>query len=275
MFTRCFLLLAVLIAVGCSTPPVIKHTLYQDGSNIVRLEAWPKDADLDSNDEFDHPLKISEAEFGIILNSVNLQKRRGFFNKDITAVPAFSKKEVTKMAGPISRALSQASPRERVAFHFKFKKGKLFSGVTSGVFFVQEGRLNLILGRYKSASRPHEKVILPTDPVLPTPPYFGFRLAEGPNQALVPLEESPVWNEPVGDDQWVMMDYRALVAHPSDRVPFSVSKQKSDRTRSESPEADSTSSIKKKLRLLKEIHDEGLISDEEFEQKRQDLLADF
>lgn len=213
----------VLMAGGCAGAPVVEDAVYQEGDAVVRVQAWPESADLDTEDEFQHPLEISETDLAVVLGSVRIQKRSGYFGKDIRAVPAFSKKEVKRMAGPISRALAEVSPRERVAFQYTVPSGKWFRGTTSGVLFVRDNRLNLILGRYGSSARPHQPDIRIDDDPLPTPPYIGFRLAAGPGQALVPEEESPVWREPVGDDQWVMIDYREILAHPPDRVPFSIS----------------------------------------------------
>ena len=143
--------------------------------------------------------------------------------------------------------------------------------MTSGVLFVKADRLHLILGRYRAASRPHEKDITLADPALPAPPYMGFRQAAGHDQALVDAGESPIWKEPTGPEHWVMMDYREIVAHPLEQESFPIVKEPA----STKEPKEMTGDLKEKLRLLKELRDENLISEEEYDEKRQELLKGF
>ena len=179
------------------------------------------------------------------------------------------------MANPLSSALARAKPNERVAFLFTHPRGRFLEDVTSGVLFVKADRLHLVLGRYRAASRPHEKDITLADPALPNPPYTGFQLAAGPYQALVDLDESPIWKEPTGSGHWVMMDYKQVLAHPPGLEPLPIIQEPA--STAEPPEAkeEVPATLKEKLRLLKELRDENLISEEEYNNKRQELLKGF
>lgn len=272
-----FLLLGLMLT-GCATK-AIPDAIYQDQENIVRLEARPQDPSLTSEDDFQHPLELAEEELKTILQSIRVQESRGLFSlfkrTQPASLQAFSKEEAQRMAGPLSSALARAKPNERVTFLFTHPRGRFSKDVTSGVLFIKADRLHLILGRYRAASRPHEKDIALTDPALPAPPYLGFRLAAGPDQALVEAEESPIWKEPAGARHWVMIDFRQLLAHPPQPDSFPVVSEPPGAQDQPEGVQQPTAEIKEKLRLLKELRDENLISEEEHEQKRRELLKEF
>jgi len=270
---RGFLLLSVMLT-ACAAK-AIPDAIYQDQENIVRLEARPQDPSFTSEDDFQHPLNLAEEELKTILQSIRVQESRGLFSlfkrTQPASLQAFSKEEAQKMAGPLSSALARAKPNERVTFLFTHPRGRFLKDVTSGVLFVKADRLHFILGRYRAASRPHEKDITLTDPALPAPPYLGFRLAAGPDQALVAAGESPIWKEPTGPEHWVMMDYREILAHPPQQEFFPIVEEP---TSTKEPK-EMTGDLREKLRLLKELRDENLISEEEYNEKRQELLKGF
>jgi hypothetical protein len=269
-----FLLLIGLILVGCASK-TIPDVVYQDQNNMVRLEVRPPTSPFTPEDDFQHPLTLTEEELTVLLRSIRVEESRGFFSffkkTPPASLPAFSREEAQRMAGPLAAALGRAKPNERVTFLFTLPRGRFLSDVTSGVLFAKGERLHLILGRYRGASRPHEKDITLTSPALPSPPYHGFRLSAGPHQALVAANESPIWKEPTGTQHWVMIDYRAILAQPATQEAFPTIQEPKDTTESKEGADD----LKEKLRLLRELRDENLITEEEYEKKRQELLKGF
>jgi hypothetical protein len=273
------ILLLGLILAGC-TVKTISNIIYEDRNNIVRLESIPEDVSLDSENDFQHPFEFSEEELTLILQSIRIQKKRGFVTlfkrqKPASAL-AFTSEEARIMAPPLSHALQKAQSNQRVTFLFAQSRGRFFTGATSGVLFVKRDRLHLILGRYRSASRPHEKDITLDAPVLPSRVYTGFKLTAGSYQSIVDADETPIWREPIGPQHWVMVDYRELLQNPPEPEPFPVL---TETTETEgSSDSDPTPAdlvIKEKLRLLKQLRDEDLITEEEYDKKRQDLLKEF
>ena len=176
-FHRSISLFIILTLAGCATK-TLPETVYEDKKNLVRLEAIPQVELQVPEGNFQHPLELSEEEMSLILGTLRLQKKRGllgfFKRKKPTSIQAFKPNEIKIMSAPLRLALGKAKPNERVAFLFTQSRGKLLTGITSGVLFVKGDRIHLILGRYKSASRPHEKDITLHDPAIPSPPYTGF-----------------------------------------------------------------------------------------------------
>lgn len=270
-------LIVGLLLTGCATKAV-PEIIYKDRNNIVRIETRPPDAAIHSESNFQHPLELSEEDLTHILQSIRVQKSPGmlssFFKKrSPPSKQAFTQEEARQMAAPLHRAFRKVKPDERIAFLFTHTRGRFLSGVTSGVMFVKKNRLHLILGRYQSSSRPHEKDIALSDSALPMPPYTGFRLSKGPYQKLINSDESPVWQEPIGIQHWVMIDFQALIKTPPDPELFPILSE------SEDTEAEETrgpvTGIKEKLRLLKQLQDEDLITQEEYEKKRKELIEEF
>jgi hypothetical protein len=276
---RGIILLLGLMVAGC-TAKTISNVIYEDRANIVRLESIPEGSSQSPENIFQHPLELSEEELALILQSIRIQKKLGFITlfkrEKPTSAQAFTMEEAQGMAGPLSQALHQVQSNQRVTFLFAQARGRIFKGVTSGVLFVKDDRLHLILGRYRSASRPHEKDITLTTPVLPSRVYTGFKLSAGPYQSIVDVDKSPIWKEPTGPQHWVMVDYRELLENPPEPEPFPVLTETMETQKpTESGQSPNDLDIKEKLRLLKQLHDEDLINEEEYDEKRQDLLKEF
>jgi hypothetical protein len=260
---------------GCATTAVgpSPPTVFKDARNIVRLEPQPKGPDLPPGDAFSHPARLTEDEMRTLIQSLRLRKSPGFFGwlrgEKPTWTRPFTEDEARFMAGPLSEALARAKPDERVAFMFTQRRGILSTGITSGVLFVKGERLHVILGRYRSASRPSEKDILLSDEAIPSPPYTGFRLSAGPFQQLADLDRLPVWEEHLGQDHWVMLDYQALLSQPIDTASEPIP------VKEPAPEEKPEDTLKEKLRTLKELRDENLITEQEYEKKRAEFLEQF
>ncbi len=266
-------LVPILVAVACA-PRTVPATVVSETAR-VRLERLPVGADL----RFQHPQSLTAEQMALLLDSLRVQDPPGFWaflrNVPPPSRAAFGNREIEQMARPLAEALSKAGPDERVAFVFRQPRSRFIMGTTSGVLFAQSDRLHLILGRYHSPPRPHEPDPTLDGPALPLQPYNGFQFAAAPNQAVADTDESAGWGEPVGERQWVILNLRAILAHPQPPEPFPTAAEPAPGDAAAAPAPKPSDDIKQRLRTLKELRDEGLITEDEYAKKRKQVLEGF
>jgi hypothetical protein len=110
------LLLGLTVVTGCASNPVPpSKPIYQSGLNQVRVE---QDPDSTTNT---HPAALSATEIGTLLRGVRTWERRNaihrLFAGQADKTRAFRDEEIAILAPALAKALSQASPSERVYFH--------------------------------------------------------------------------------------------------------------------------------------------------------------
>jgi hypothetical protein len=176
----------------------------------------------------------------------------------MSAVPLFTEEELTEFAAPLAAALAKAGPHEDVVFVVAGNRG-LFGAYspkfyTTGRLFVRNERINLILGQV------HER-------------YEGEEWSARGSRKFLPGSRAQRvdagWTvdpagaqQPAGRPDWLLFDTRTIpVAAPT--VPST----------STPPAAESRSSeIENRLRTLQQLKDKGLITDEEYRERRRAIL---
>lgn len=267
---------AGLILSACSKKAA-PESFYRDDENLVRLDTRPAFADGLPDVAFEHPATISPEELTRVLIAIRVEGKRGVFEifrkEPPPSLRAFSDDEAGRMAKPLAEALAKAEPNQRVSFLFTQKRWRLSDGITSGVLFVKGERLHFIFGRYRSTSRPHEPDVTLNSRALANPPYTGFRFAAGSHLAIVDSDESPVWKERIGSKQWVMADYKNLLAEPpAETEPFPVLAEPESKDAPTTEARRQGEEVKEKLRLLEEMRQENLITEEEYQKKRKEAI---
>lgn len=270
------LLAGLVIGGGCvGARPVSAPPVYATETGVVRLERPPAGVEAP---QFQHPLMVSAENLARVLREIRVESSGGMLSVLRKQRPlsrrAFTEAEADAMAAPLAGVLAQAGPDQRVAFVFEHTRNRLTDGVTSGIVFAKSDRLHFIFGRYRSTGRPHEPQRGLDGPALPEPPYTGFRLAAGPHVALVDATETPIWGEETGRQHWVMVDHAALLATAPAPEEFPVAEPESAAP-PEDPEKARAEEVKERLRALKEMRDEDLISEEEYDKKRKKVLEGF
>lgn len=131
---------------------------------------------------------------------------------------------------------------------------------TSGGFFVEEGQLHLLLANYRHAVT--VKAVLSTireNPMRPASEAL-YELVEGPHQT-VRADAGLGLGRVFRAVPELVIDYRAWLTRPDKKLEHSeaVAPQK--------PQA-----LEDRLRALQRIWEQGLITEEEYRLKRQELL---
>ncbi len=139
-----FAFIGVMVAAGCAaqapTPP---KTVYQSGLNQVRIE---KDPASTTNA---HPASLSATEVGTLLRGVRVWERRNALHRlfvgQADKTRAFRDGEIAVLAPALAKALSQASPTDRVYYHLSHATEHGEEETSTGWLSIQDATLHLAL----------------------------------------------------------------------------------------------------------------------------------
>lgn len=274
------IVLISVVASGCATPRTLTRTVLDDSYNVVRLEAWLDASRKPINPGFDHPAEIDAAEMARILESIRIVQPPSFLSKLILKArsesePAFTPEEAKAFAKPLAAALRAAVASERVVFFFHHQRSVYKGTTSSGIAFVKDKRLNIILGRYLMGNQPGYPDIPVGGNPLPASNDQDFYIAPETFQSLVDGSKAPGGGETVLARRWLNIDYASLLNPPAPTaepapVPPSMEPEKTGPT----PGAP-TLTLEEKLKTLNRLKEEGLITEEEFNEKKKELLKAF
>lgn len=247
----------------------------EDKDRIVRLQPA---AHQEGQTAFTHPFVLSPEDWKVILKSIYVQRQvQGFllFTSKGPVEPAFTDDEVEYLSATLSRVFGQASPNERVVFALSRPQSAGFTEVTSGGWFVNGPSLHLVLANYRYAvTMSAVRELFWQDPMW---------TEAGPFYDLVPGEYRTVVEEEGLHRRLVTsplpslsIEYKQLLLAES---VSSSNPQKSQTPGHLSPPPSQTSrpslSLEERLQMLKRLRDQGLITEEEYRTKRQQLLDQF
>ena len=142
---RALLLIAGMsVVTGCASQPVPpSKTIYESGLSTIRLE---QDPDSTSNT---HPATLTATEVGTLLRGVRAWERRNFLHRlfagQADRTRAFRDEEIAVLAPPLSKALAQAAPTERVYFHLSHATDEGDEETTTGWVSIRGPILHLTI----------------------------------------------------------------------------------------------------------------------------------
>ena len=180
--------------------------------------------------------------------------------------PLFTEGSLQLIGPYLQQAFSEAGPRDDVSFVVVglYKTLLGFANramITSGRLFYKDGKLNLILGivkqdtRYRADGSERDFRIIQT----------GFRQTAAQGEwSLLPTDEQPF--ELLRSD-WVVLDPKvAFIAKP---IPAAA---KPSPAAAQAGKKGAERPLTERLATLTELKDKGLITDEEYKVKRQDIM---
>jgi hypothetical protein len=209
---------------------------------------------------YQHPISLSPEEVHRLLQSIQVRYQPGilhqiFSGSDRQIQPAFTHDEIQRMEAGISKALESATSADRVSFRLKHPRGIFTPSITTGVVYLKDDRFTVILGNYQyipslDARDTYSQFSDPLD----TQGSQTTTIVPGPFQELYKSERSRLKN------RWLLVDYKALLSTPS-------------QLKTETPQI--PESLEEKLNTLKRFRDQGLITEEEYQEKKKELLKEF
>jgi hypothetical protein len=276
-------------SVGCAAPRVTR-SIYQEGE-AGKTETFVRLDHVDPKERFDHPAEIPPARLKELLASVAVRKRTGLLSVIFSDKPfrAFSDAQLDLLSAQLSTALAKAAPEEMALFYFNAPESNEQLRVTSGGVYVRQNKLAVVLANYRFAvswsdqasGRPYVSVTAARDNPLYAYPEGMYQVVVGSGQerlggeqgwfgkifgssdrkggVVLALNATP---SPVEAEQAGAAPAPASTPGPAAAVPPATA-----------PAA--ASPLEDKLRELKKLHDEGLISDADYEAKKNELLKAF
>jgi len=212
---------------------------------------------------FDHPCEWSEEEIKQAFSTVRYTRTSSMaklLKKDEKNFELFTEEEIDKLAGYIVEAFSRADSDGWVDFSISIFRGQLIIGshyVTDGVMFVKDGKLNIAFRNINQKKAPDEELNT-------YDPTKGFR-------AMVELVKMP--GQELREENWVVMDARDL-PQPVKTVTDDDEKIKDGENGEKQKTVQPEKTVKERLTELQELYDNGLITEEEYNKKRKEILED-
>lgn len=288
----CLLIASAVLFAGCSATTWVHEPVAREYTFNVALEGQQADGRLLPN-HYQHPYTIGHAELKKLLGELTYQEKAGLM-KSGKQTPVFQPDEIERLTPALAEALAKADAGQRVRFvSFNLGEALVFAVArkTEGVLFVQPGGyLNIAFNLVNAPRQPSENTALSpryakVDPLkietaeIRMTPEAGYaelhRLANG--------QQAPLW---------VVADLGRLpqtkpAAAPAAQAPLEIAEtspqgapvttrpaqQAVPAPASEQPNEDRLwQEVKERLRYLKELLDEGLISEKDYEAKKAQLL---
>ena len=259
-----FPLLIGLIFTGCSSS-ANKIVISETGREHVWLRY-----EVDKTDStgkkvpqgYDHPAEFTVTQMETLLSE--LEKQDYLFFKWQKPNPLFSEEERKKLAPWLVEAFQKSTPNTWIEFLVTGKRDSAFSDYptyTAGIIYIQNAKLNLVLSiaelRYEIGS-----AIQYEEAAKGIFKLRQLRLHPNPEKNIKkpPVIEGDRWLNKEHDN-WLVIDiqsFRNRFAAAEDEV------QSKEPYKKENPLA--------RMKMLKKLHDSKMITDEEFEKKRKEIL---
>jgi len=268
------MLMMAVLAVACSLGAVpasrVVCGMCEEPDRFVRLQVSTRDRHVESTQPFSHPFRWSAEQWKPILRSIHVQKRgQGvlfFPAPNGPPLPAFTPAEVDYLSETLTRAFAQAQPSEVVVFGLTSSKTQEITEITTGAWFVKDTQLHLILGNYREAvTMSSIRELLWQDPLHMIAGAL-YEFVPGPYQSL-PREDNGLGTFLIPEAPQLALTYHQLSL---DAPPVDGGHEKGA-----PPSTYPDSSLEGKLQRLKQIRDDGLITDDEFAAKKKALLDGF
>lgn len=244
----------------------------EEAARFVRLQPVSEDSYAVSARHFTHPFILPPEEWTTLLGTLQIQRQaEGLLFRDPPGpvLPALTPEDISYLSGALSQAFAQAQPHEMVVFGLSHLNAYQMAEITTGGWFVEGPSVHVVLANYRQVvTMPGTRWLLWEHPL---------RSDAGPRYDLIPGHHQTMVRESSGISSLFSSPPSELViAYPAILLGESVE----DLTRQESPApvvemGPSSIAIESRFRVLKRLHEQGLISEEEYRTKKQQLLDRF
>lgn len=252
----------------------------EEPDRFVRLQVSPSPSLRESDSHFTHPFQLSPDAWTTLLQKIQVQPRsQGWFIFSAPrnpATPAFTADEIAYLSETLPRAFAQAQPEEWVVFGLSRARAPENAGiieVTTGACFVKGTTLHLILSNYhEGVTMPAIRELLREDPLhMVAGPQYEF--APGPHQTM---RQESTWlgaflspNPP----ELILAFHEALREEPELQTTEPTGSQSVIPSATRAPSSPETQpSLQERLKQLKRLKEQGLITDEDYQTKKKQLL---
>jgi len=259
---RMLLVLGIgLLTVSCTSGPSLTRSIVNQPNKAVGMELTYREGSI----EYSHPANLSPEILEKILQHIEVQPSsllEQLVGASTSNQEAFSEEQREFFANNLSAALNHATPLETVTFYWTTPRGNGIWEITSGGLYLQGNDLHLVLPNYRQT-------------VAAKNPPQAFK-----NQPLSRLGESlyslkaiaPARQFTHGFPTELWAQQTPHFVFPLNRLADAQISSGSQHEKPVRPRLNSGESIKQRLQTLHELRQEGFISEEEYQNKRQEIL---
>lgn len=241
----------------------------EEQDRFVRLQGSAPGLHQDRVPNFSHPVTLRPEDWEIILSSLRV-RRQGepvvFFSLPKGPVSeALTHDEVEYLSRTLSLAFAQAQPTEWVVFGLSRPGAPDVSEIITGGWFMEGSHLHLLLANYRYAvTAPNMRELVWENPL--SSQVNVYELSPGDHQTMIQDKEGGL-RRATGSE--ISIAYQPLLL----AEPLSTSALPNGSSSSLLPQPQSKHlSMEERLKTLKQLRDEGLITEEEYRSKRSRLL---
>ncbi len=242
----------------------------KNAGRFVRLQS-PSNLPQGAKVSFSHPLDLKPEQWAGILSAIRVQSEGGilpFFTNKSSPAPAFNPDEISYLGEALGRNFAQAQPDKWATFYLSRSRSPEVTEVVTGAWFVGGARLHLLLANYRLAvTMPNILDRLRKDPLfVNVPPVYA--LVPGKRQMLE--EKRGLLGRILKSEVQVLsIDYKSALTDKT-AVPL-----KPPAAPEEAPAPTAVLPVEERLRTLQRLKDDGLVTEEEYREKRKEILKDF
>ena len=248
---------------SCTTGSATTRFLVEQPDKSVGMEITYREG----SPEYSHPRTLRAELLDQALQSIEVQPSSLFAR--ITGASAMNQEAFTQeerlfLANQLSTAFQKATPLETITFSWATPRGNGIWELTSGGLYLQGNDLHLILPNYRqtvSAKNPPQT--LRNQPLTQLGEPLHLLKGIDPAQQLTHDLVTELWSP---QTPHFVFSLTALAKNP---LPPNDQK-----TNASNPTFNSRKSIKQRLQTLEELQQEGLLTEKEYQHKRQEILGD-
>lgn len=271
--------LLLVAAASLGTAPVTRVAcgLCEQPDRFVRLQTVTTDSRPAGSQRFTHPFALSPEDWKSILTELHVQRQAEGLLLPVPGpvVPAFTEEEVSYLSATLSKAFAQAQPNEWVVFGLSRATPEGLTELTTGGGYVEGPSLHVVLANYrKVVSMPSTRQLLWERPLRPDAGP-AYDLVAGNHQTIV-RDSGFVSSLLSSTPSELTIAYQALLLGEPVAASGSQETSAMNQSPAHSPRIfPPPTSIEERLQILKRLQAQGLITEEEYRAKKQQLLDRF
>lgn len=265
---------------GCAGSPPPNRLVCgtcEDPQRFVRLQR--RAAEIPgTQSRLAHPFRLDLEDWKPILESIRVRNRAQrflFFSVQGPEALAFTPDEVGYLSTTLSRAFAQAQPEDWVVFGLGRPGPPGVTEMTTGAWYVEGTTLHLVLANYRAAvTMGTIREALERDPLYE---IVGSTLYEfAPGESSQPVTGSHSFLRTLSPDApHLAIAYATLLAGTRPDGQDQGKPGVTVKPKGEPPGATPEASIEERLEILKRLRERGLITEEDFQAKKKQLLERF
>ncbi len=250
-----------LVMCSCMSHTPATRFLVEQPDKTVGMEVTYREG----SPEYSHPAHLPPEMLDQILQHVEVQPSSlldRMVGGSSTTQAAFSEEQRQFFSNHLSQALNRATPLETVTFYWATSRGNGIWELTSGGLYLQDHNLHLVLPNFRqTVTGQHPPEHLRDAPLLP--------LGE-PLYSLAAIKPAQQMTHSLASE---------ILSPQTPHFVFPLNLFSSAQGTATEPQAQSSRSspspdrsMKARLQRLKELRQDNLLSEKEYQQKRQEIL---